>query len=79
MLPAGKEIAEFLQEVTLPAGIEKYRVPDISPRVMINLPEDFGPDQGLHWKGDQADLARAFCISVFLFVTELPLSSQREI
>eukprot|EP00667_Euglena_gracilis_P002843 EG_transcript_2848 len=42
-IPAGKEIAEFLQEVTLPAGIEKYRVPDISPRVPINLPEDFGP------------------------------------
>eukprot|EP00667_Euglena_gracilis_P000129 EG_transcript_129 len=41
--PAGKTPAEFLQEVTLPPGMERYRSADISPRVLVRHPEDFGP------------------------------------
>eukprot|EP00667_Euglena_gracilis_P000344 EG_transcript_344 len=41
--PEAKDVAEFLQEVTLLGGIQKYRVADIPPRVVINAPEDFGP------------------------------------
>eukprot|EP00667_Euglena_gracilis_P002811 EG_transcript_2819 len=41
--PEGKDAAEFLQEVTLPSGLRKYRVPGLQPRVEINEPDDFGP------------------------------------
>eukprot|EP00667_Euglena_gracilis_P001828 EG_transcript_1828 len=40
--PEGKTAAEFVQEVTVPTGMEKFRSPDISPRVLIRHPEDFG-------------------------------------
>eukprot|EP00667_Euglena_gracilis_P003266 EG_transcript_3276 len=42
-IPVGKDVAEFLQEVTLPAGIAKYRVKGVSPRATITCSEDFGP------------------------------------
>eukprot|EP00668_Euglena_longa_P009416 GGOE01011361.1.p1 GENE.GGOE01011361.1~~GGOE01011361.1.p1 ORF type:complete len:1164 (-),score=480.99 GGOE01011361.1:341-3751(-) len=41
--PEGKDTAEFLQEVTLPSGMQKFRIPDYLPRVPIKEPEDFGP------------------------------------
>eukprot|EP00667_Euglena_gracilis_P001867 EG_transcript_1866 len=41
--PEGKDVAEFLQEVTLPLGMAKYRVADVSPRCVIATSEDFGP------------------------------------
>lgn len=46
VLPAGKDVAEFLQDVTLPEGIQKYRALNVSPRMLIHRPEDFGPGQG---------------------------------
>eukprot|EP00667_Euglena_gracilis_P008778 EG_transcript_8893 len=42
-MPVGKDTAEFLQEVTLPVGIRKYRLEGVSPRVVIERSEDFGP------------------------------------
>eukprot|EP00667_Euglena_gracilis_P007975 EG_transcript_8064 len=42
-VPKGKDVAEFLQDVTLPEGIQKYRALNVSPRMLIHRPEDFGP------------------------------------
>eukprot|EP00667_Euglena_gracilis_P001953 EG_transcript_1953 len=41
--PEGKDTAEFLQEVTLPMGMEKYRIPGVQPRCVVSKSEDFGP------------------------------------